>query len=72
MKKDLLSSAEAAEVLGVSPGRVRQFVAERRLPVAERIGPVNLYRRGDVDALRGRAQGWPKGKKRKPKKGKRR
>ncbi len=40
---NLLTSAEVATILGVSQGRVRQFVVEDRLKAAKKIGTNLLF-----------------------------
>lgn len=47
-----LTTDDAAELLGVSPGRVRQFVTDGRLEVAEKVGHINLFDREKVEKLR--------------------
>lgn len=48
---DLVTSSEAAEILGVSPGRVRQMVVANELETIK-IANRNLVTRSSVDALR--------------------
>lgn len=64
---DEVTMAEAAELVGVSRGRIRQLVAARTLPERRRVGNVVLLDRADVDryAARERKPGWPKGRPRK-------
>lgn len=50
---DLITTTQAAALLGVSPVRVRQLVASGRLPVI-RIGDRCLVRQIDLDPLRAR------------------
>ena len=51
---EFLSTAEAAELLGVHPSTVRNWAASGRLiPVYRTRGDHRRYRRGDVLALRG-------------------
>lgn len=59
--------AEAAVVVGVSRGRIRQLVAVGTLPARRRVGNVVLLHRADVAgyAARERKPGWPKGRPRK-------
>ncbi|MBT9153050.1 MAG: hypothetical protein DDT35_01277 [Firmicutes bacterium] len=51
--RGFVTVAEAAEILGVTPGRVRQFVMTGRLLPAERVGRFGaglcLFRRHDVE-----------------------
>jgi hypothetical protein len=55
-----LTTRQAGLELGVSPGRIRQFVLERRLP-KEKLGRDLVVRRGDLEPLRGRRPGRPVG-----------
>jgi hypothetical protein len=49
---DLLTTADAARILGLSPDMVRLLARDRRLPVAaETVRGVRLFRRDAVDAL---------------------
>jgi len=63
MKKnlDLISTKEAAKILGVSASRMRQMVAEKRLSVT-RIGRDNLINPKDLEPLKSRQQ-WGINKK---------
>lgn len=54
-----LTTDDAAELLGVSPGRVRQYVAEGRLPVTK-FGNTNLIRPGDLAAFERNPPGRPR------------
>lgn len=45
-----MTTTEAAGILKVSPGRVRQFVADGRLPARKR-GRDNFVTRSDVERL---------------------
>ena len=57
ISEDLISSAAAAERIGVSLRRVQVLAAPgkhgqpARLPVALQVGRINLFRRGDVEAF---------------------
>lgn len=53
-----LTTKEAAERLGVSVGRVKQFVAEKRLP-AEKVGHTNLIKESDLQLVSDRQTGRP-------------
>jgi excisionase family DNA binding protein len=53
-----LTTKEAAEKLGVSVGRVKQFVAEKRLP-AEKVGNTNLIKESDLQLVSDRQTGRP-------------
>lgn len=59
--KDYVTIPKAAELLGVSEVRVRQFVRERRL-MSERFGPLRVIRMDVVRAFakRPRPNGRPK------------
>ena len=56
-----LTAIEAAEILGVTPGRVRQFHTEKRL-VGVKVGPLLLFERSKVEAFarKDRPEGRPK------------
>ena len=56
---DMLTTREAAQVLGLSLSRVQDYIADGRL-AAEKHGPVNLVRVGDVLALGRRPTGRPR------------
>lgn len=43
----LFTTEDAAQYLGVTPSRVRQFIAEERLP-SEKYGRDHLIREGDL------------------------
>lgn len=53
-----LTTKEAAARLGVSVGRVKQFVAEKRLP-AEKVGNTNLIKESDLQLVEDRQTGRP-------------
>ena len=55
-----LTVSEVADLLGVTPGRVRQFHTERRL-LAVKVGPLLLFERSKVEAFasKDRPQGRP-------------
>jgi excisionase family DNA binding protein len=61
---EYLSTAETAEAIGVSPGRVRQFAIQGRL-AAKKIGTVLFFKTQDVKdfAKSKRLPGRPKMKK---------
>lgn len=48
---DLIDSATAAEMLGVTTNNLRQMVHKGRLPVADRKGRKNLFSRDAVNQL---------------------
>ena len=58
---------QVAALLGVSQPRVHQLIKAGRLK-AERCGHYWLIRPADVEAVRVRVAGWPKGRKRGKKK----
>ncbi len=53
-----LTTKEVAEKLGVSVGRVQQFIAEGRLP-ATKIGQTNLVKESDLKLVQDRKAGRP-------------
>ncbi len=58
MLEGYLTTKEAAERLGVSVGRVKQFVAEGRLP-AIKVGHTNLVKESDLKLVQDRKTGRP-------------
>ncbi len=56
--KGFLTTKEVAEKLGVSVGRVQQFIAEGRLP-ATKIGQTNLVKESDLKLVQDRKTGRP-------------
>lgn len=55
-----ITTTEAAERLGISPGRVRQLVADGELPVTK-FGNVNLVDESDLASVSNRpGRGRPK------------
>lgn len=60
--RDLLTTQQAAERLGVSASRVRQFILDGRLP-ATKLGRDNLIREADLRLLQDRKAGRPSNKK---------
>lgn len=63
MIEGYLTTKQVAEKLGVSEGRVRQLVAEKRLP-STKVGHTNLVRESDLELVRERKQtGRPPKKK---------
>ena len=46
---DYVTAAEVAALLGVSPGRVRQFTMEGKLSAEPPIAGRRFYRRNDVE-----------------------
>ena len=53
-----LTTKEVAEKLGVSVGRVQQFIAEGRLP-ATKVGQTNLVKESDLKLVKDRKTGRP-------------
>ncbi len=50
---DLLTTREAARLLGKAPRTIRGYITSGRLPVARQVNPrLVLVRRGDVERLR--------------------
>lgn len=61
---ELLDTAQAAKLLGVSVMRVRQWIAENRLP-AQQISGRHVLRASDVAAgVPRKTGGWPAGRPR--------
>lgn len=56
---DLVGTSTAAELLGVSPNRIRQLVNSGQLP-AQRIGRTFVIRRRDLDAFAALPPGRPR------------
>lgn len=54
----LISVAEAAKILGVTRGRVNQFITDKRLP-AQRIGRSFAIREEDLQLIQNRRTGRP-------------
>lgn len=48
-----LTAKEAAEKLGVSDGRIRQLIAEKRLPTVK-VGNSNLIKETDLELVKER------------------
>jgi excisionase family DNA binding protein len=69
MTPDLLTTADAATLLGLSLRRTQHLVRSGRLK-ARRVGPIYLLAKADVIAYKPMPQGWPAGRKRGPRKGK--
>jgi hypothetical protein len=71
--EEMLTVREAALAMGgVNGSLVRRFIANKRLP-ATKIGGIKraglwLIRRGDLDLLKGRKVGYPRGRPRKEQK----
>jgi hypothetical protein len=54
---ELISTADAAAILGVSSERVRQMIRSGLLNQAGHVGPTIVLRRSDVERLS--RDGWP-------------
>lgn len=65
MSDDIITSAEAAIELGISVRIIQRLCQSGRLRATPH-GRMYLIRRGDLDAVRDRPQGWPRGRPRKP------
>lgn len=48
---DVIGTAEAGRIIGVSPLRVRQFIEDGRLKERQRVGKTILLSRKDVEAF---------------------
>ncbi len=57
---EYLTTKQVAEKLGVSVGRVQQLVAEKRLP-AVKMGRDNFIKECDLELVKDRKNGRPKG-----------
>ena len=58
MLEGYLTTKEVAEKLSVSVGRVKQFIAEKRLP-AVKVGNTNLVKEEDLRLIEERRDGRP-------------
>ena len=56
---DFLTTSEVARIFGISDARVRQLIYAGVLP-AEKVGNMNLVRRGDLPLLNDRRNGRPR------------
>ncbi len=63
MLEGYLTTKEVAERLNISVGRVKQFIAEGRLP-AVKVGHTNLVKEEDLKLIEERKNGRPPKKKR--------
>ncbi len=60
MLEGFITTKEAAQILNVSEGRIRQLVADGRLP-AVKVGQTNLVKESDLEIVRERKRtGRPK------------
>ena len=65
--QDLITTNDAAVILGVTPSSVRRLAAEGKLPTAKEISGIRLFLRGAIErvaARRGaqRQKGTPRGR----------
>jgi excisionase family DNA binding protein len=58
MIEGYITTKEAAEKLEVSEGRIRQLVADGRLP-AVKVGQTNLVKESDLELVKDRKTGRP-------------
>ena len=59
---EMISTAEAAKLLGISRGRVLVLIGEGRLP-AQRVGSQHIINKKDLATVRDRKPGRPRKKK---------
>jgi excisionase family DNA binding protein len=60
MLEGFITTKEAAQILNVSEGRIRQLVADGRLP-AVKVGQTNLIKESDLELVKDRKRtGRPK------------
>ncbi len=59
MKKQLLTTAEAAKVLNVSASRIRAMIAAGQL-TTEKFGHIHMIQLSDLQPLKSRTTGRPK------------
>jgi excisionase family DNA binding protein len=62
---DYLTTRNVGAMLSITDRRVRQLIAEKRLPACK-LGKAYMVLREDVEKVRVRIGGWPKGKPRGP------
>lgn len=62
--KDLLTTPEVAQIVGLSEGRIRQLIIAKKLP-ARKYGNVNLVERKDLALIENRVHGRPRKNKQK-------
>ena len=51
---DTVDTKEAADMLGISTVRIKQFISEGKLTPLRRVGFCWLFARADIEGLRGR------------------
>jgi len=61
----LLGTRQAAERLKVTPRRIAAMIVQGKLP-AEKVGGSWVIRESDLEKVRNRRVGYPKGRPRKP------
>ena len=59
--RKLLTTCQAGKLLGVNDSRIRQFILQGRLP-AIKFGAVWMIRERDLEKVKNRKPGRPKGK----------
>ena len=59
VEKGAITVSEAAGILGVTRQRVLQYIDEGKLP-AQRIGPIYVVRRADLEPLKHVKRGRPR------------
>ena len=59
---ELVTVKEAAQILGITIGRVHQLIADERLP-AEKLGSQFTIKKADLELVRERKVGRPKKEK---------
>jgi len=62
---EFITTSQAAKKLGISQRRVQALITADRLP-AQKIGRDWLIRESDLELVRVRKTGYPKGRPRKP------
>ncbi len=55
---ELITTGEAAEILKVTDSRIRQLIAEKRLP-AQKFGHVNMIDKKDLELVKDTKRGRP-------------
>lgn len=64
MSPNLLTTAEAAERLGVCKSTIHNYVRAGRLKIAARIGHLHLFTPASLRQVKRPLIGWPNGKPR--------
>lgn len=60
-----LTTKEAADILGISRSRMLDLIRAKRLPT-NKVGGIHLIKIDDLELVKDRRPGYPKGRKRKP------